>query len=240
MVSGSAKRPRPGGHRGWGAARRCSTNTRLAALCVLAPLLLAAGNIQVSAEKVDGTSVIHGRVSATVAAPLPAVRQILCSFEQHSEFSRPLRRQQAVTGSTISYLIARDGSEVEIADPIFSQPSAPAPCSGPTYLLAEMAYPWPVEDAWFLTRCESGGTDEHFWLHCKSVAGTHPLNNSRWDVTATTDGTWVQNEYRTDMDRDYMPEFLIRRGTQSRLPDMIEALERMASEVTGRTNNGRN
>lgn len=185
-------------------------------------------------RQTDHRSAVEGRVEGVLQAPYGAVVAVLCDFDTYPKFSETTKRQAMVAAAAVAELkakLAADPDSVadneDVAGYVREGVLKPNCPQGENYVMALQEFPWPVGDAWMVSRYTASETSAGFRMLYETLTGTG-LADGAWEVRPHSGGTtWVKNNYRFDPGIK-LPEFLIRMGSERQLPDLLHLLEREA------------
>lgn len=204
----------------------------LLALTLIATPALGMGEMRVHVEKIPKTTMVKGTAAAPLEVQYDLLLGALCDYDVGGDFSEddPVELQATVRSDLVDRLLADEEIEREaVVDLAKSATRETSACpTGENFVLAILDLPWPLSDAWQVSRFRTSATDAEARIYFDFLGGSAKQSSGYWNLRKLDDGrTELTNFFEFDVGFR-IPEFLIKWGVNSALPDFFEDIESFA------------
>ncbi len=212
------------------------------ALCAVAPIdlnrRLAAGETIVTTKENPGTSLVSAEMIGVIDASPEIVWRVITDINHFKDFMPRTSNSMAVPAEKIPLILQkRPNSAEEVEALIGPVPANPASSRIPGGKYSEYHYshldlPWPCSNRWYILKGvydETAAAQHRYRSSWSLVIGNLRENSGEWILepfdTGKTKATYRVN---TDPGGD-IPKFLVKKGTGSTMPQIIEAVRERAT-----------
>ena len=189
------------------------------------------GEMTVEVEKIGRTTMVHGTASAPFDVSYEVLVDVMCDYDVGAFFSEddPVEYQVTISEATVAKLKQQRPEELEQVRIIGDRASAVSNCpGGDNFILATIDLPWPLSDAWQLSKFRTTPMTEATTIFYDFLDGTAKESSGYWRIRRLADGkAELLNHFKFDVGFR-IPEFLIRWGVKSALPDFFRDIEAFA------------
>ncbi|RMF12604.1 MAG: hypothetical protein D6761_12455, partial [Candidatus Dadabacteria bacterium] len=202
-------------------------------LLLLFPLLMGISDMRTTVHKVPKSTLVEGTATATLHVPFQTLSAVLCDYPVGASFSTddPVDFQAVVNDAVAQRLREQPPEELDDFRAIAVTGTAPARCpGGENWVAAQIDLPWPLSDAWQLSQFQATSATTDLTIHYQFVAGSARESSGYWYIRDLGHGrSELTNRFHFDVGFR-IPEFLIRWGVNSALPDFFEDIETFARQ----------
>jgi hypothetical protein len=201
-------------------------------LALAAPLSLGMGPMQIDVAKVPKSTMVSGVAKAPLDVPFESLLGTLCEYDVGGDMSAddPVIYQVAVEASLADRLVAdkpKDKDDVETMGRDAKRTAIACP-GGENFVLAILDLPWPLSDAWQVSRFRTSVSDTEARIYFDFLGGTAKQSSGYWNIRKLDDAT-TELTNKFDFDVGFrIPEFLIKWGVNSALPKFFKDIERFS------------
>ena len=203
---------------------------------------LAAGEIMVSTHEVPGKSLQNAEMVGVIDAPPEIVWQVINDVNNFKNFMPRTRISMAVAPEKIPLILQkRPTRAAEVEKLLGPTPADPASYRVPggsytVYFYSDLDFPWPCNNRWYIIKGlkdETAAAQHRYQSSWSLVIGNLKENSGEWLLEpfgpAKTKAT-----YRLSTDPGgAIPKFLVKQGTCSTMPQIIEAVRKRAAALCG-------
>lgn len=203
---------------------------------------LAAGEIVVSSQKVPGTSSKRGEVMGVINAAPEIVWRVITDINNFKYFMPKTLNSMAVSADKIPLILqSRPSRAEEVEQLLGDHPANPAGSRIPggkyiVYLYSHLDFPWPCNNRWYIVKLQQDETrsgQQYYQSSWSLVTGNLQENSGEWLVEPYGRGkTKVVYRLLTDPG-GAIPGFLVDRGTNTIMPEIIMAVRKRADKLCG-------
>lgn len=201
---------------------------------------LAAGEIMVSTHEVPGKSLQSAEMVGVVDAPPEIVWQVINDVNNFKNFMPRTRISMAVAPEKIPLILQKRPTRAAEVEKLLGPTPADPACyvvpggSYTVYLYSDLDFPWPCKNRWYIIKGlkdETAAAQHRYQSSWSLVIGNLKENSGEWLLEpfgpAKTKAT-----YRLSTDPGgAIPKFLVKQGTCSTMPQIIEAVRKRAAAL---------
>jgi len=205
----------------------------------------AMDNMHVDVHKIPKTTMVHGTARADLDSSFKALLGTLCDYDIGASISDddPVDFQVTVSGGLVTRLEEELPDDLDKVAAMGRTSSDVIHCpGGENYVLAVLDLPWPISNAWQISRFRTSisaptrataavstmPVSAAARIYYDFLAGTAKQSSGYWNIRELANGrAELTNHFEFDVGFR-LPEFLIRWGVRSALPDFFEAIEAYA------------
>lgn len=201
-------------------------------LLLVGPWLLGMGPMQIDVAKVPKSTMVSGLAKAPLDVKFESLLGALCDYDAGGDMSvdDPVVFQVAVEASLADRLVAdkpKDKDAVEAIGRAAERTVSACP-GGENFVLAILDLPWPLSDAWQISRFRTSVSDVEARIYFDFLGGTAKQSSGYWNIRKLDDAT-TELTNKFDFDVGFrIPEFLIKWGVNSALPKFFKDIERFS------------
>lgn len=206
-------------------------------LLTLAPWLVAMGEIKIDVKKVEKTTMVKGLATALLDVPYATLLRVLCDYDKGGAWSKddPVELQATISPEQADALLANKPKNRDdvVALAKRTRGTMPTACpGGENHVLALLNLPWPLSDTWLISYFRTSASDNEATVKFDFLGGTAKYSSGYWHLRRLADGrTELTNHFEFDVGFR-IPEFLIKWGVNSALPDFFQDLEKYAKSLS--------
>jgi hypothetical protein len=203
---------------------------------------LEAGEIIVSSKGAGGARTC-GEMMALIDAAPELVWQVLNDVNNFKNFMPRTLNSMAVAPEKLPLILARKPSRAEEVEQLLGPvPADPASYRVPggeytVYLYSNLDFPWPCKNRWYIIKGlkdETGAAQHRYHSSWSLVIGNLRENSGEWNLEPFGSGK-TKATYRLCTDPGgAIPEFLIKQGPSTTMPQIIKAVRKRVADGSGR------
>jgi ribosome-associated toxin RatA of RatAB toxin-antitoxin module len=204
---------------------------------------LEAGEIIVSTKEVPGQNLRTVQMTAVVNAPPKVVWQVITDINGFALFMPRTIKSMAVSPEKLPLILKAHPTEAAEVEKIIG-PTPPNPLRyhvpGGKYVIyhySNLDFPWPCHNRWYILKSvydETQAAQQRYHSTWSLVTGNLKENRGEWTLTPWGHGqTKVSYRLATDPGGS-IPEFLVKEGTSSTMPQVIAAIREQAAKLCRR------
>ncbi len=213
-------------------------NSRAVGAAVLMVLMPSAGiavnEMTIDIERIPRTTMVTGWAEGTLTAEFSQVVQTMCDFDAGAEIlgGDPVMFQRTIDPELTRRIGAAVPDDLEVVRQMAGSDGVASVCpKGENHVLAILDLPWPISNKWQISRFRPQLEGNQLRLHYEFLVGTADESSGIFTMTRLPSGdTRLRNEFKFDVGFR-IPEFLIRWGVKSTLPDYFAAIEAHAAKL---------
>lgn len=212
------------------------------ALCTVAPdnlqRRLAAGEIVVTTKEDPGTSLVSAEMIGVIDASPEIVWRVITDINNFKYFMPRTLNSMAVPAEKIPLILQRRPNSAEEVEALLgSIPANPASSriaggKYSEYHYSHLDLPWPCSNRWYILKGlydETGAAQHRYRSSWSLVIGNLQENSGEWILEPFDTGK-TKATYRVNTDPGgAIPKFLVKKGTCSSMPQIIEAVRERAA-----------
>jgi ribosome-associated toxin RatA of RatAB toxin-antitoxin module len=201
---------------------------------------LETGEIIVTTKEDPGTSLKRGEMIGVIDAPPEIVWQVITDVNNFKYFMPRTINSMAVPAEKISLILQRRPSRAEEVEALLGPiPAHPASYRIPggkycVYLYSNLEFPWPCSNRWYIIKeldDETSAAQHRYHISWSLVIGNLRENSGEW-ILEPFGTTRTKAIYRLCTDPGgAIPEFLVKQGTCSTMPQIIKAVRERAAKL---------
>lgn len=203
---------------------------------------LAAGEIIVSTKTVPGKSLQSAEMVGVIDAPPEIVWQVINDVNNFKNFMPRTRSSMAVAPEKIPLILEKRPTRAEEVEKLLGPiPADPASYRVPggsytTYFYSDLELPWPCKERWYIikgVKDETGAAQHRYRSSWSLVIGNLKENSGEW-ILEPFGPAKTKAIYRLNTDPGgAIPKFLVKQGTCSTMPQIIEGVRKRAAILLG-------
>lgn len=201
---------------------------------------LAAGEIIVSTQEEQGSSLKHAEMTAIINAPPEIVWQIITEVNAYKFFMPRTIASMAVAPEMVPEIVNKKPTRAEEVEKLLPRtPANPASYRIPgdiytVYHYSNLNFPFPCNNRWYIVKVinnETRAGQHAYHLSWSLVIGNLKENSGEW-ILEPFGNNKTKATYRLNTDPGgSIPDFLIKQGTNSTMPQIIKAVRERASKL---------
>jgi hypothetical protein len=199
------------------------------------------GEVIVSAREVPGSSLKHAKMTAIIKAPPEVVWQVITAVNEFRFFMPQTLKSMAVDPEKVPMIVQKQPTKAEEVEKLLGPtPADPASYRVPggkytIYHYSHLNFPWPCNNRWYIVKSmqdETGAAQHDYRLTWSLVIGNLKENSGEW-ILEPYGTNQTKAIYRLNTDPGgAIPGFLIKQGTFTTLPQIIEAVQERAVKLS--------
>jgi ribosome-associated toxin RatA of RatAB toxin-antitoxin module len=198
------------------------------------------GEVIVSAKDTPDSSLKHAEMTAVIEAPPEIVWQIITDVNNFKFFMPRTQASMAVAAEKIPLILQKTPTQAqEVVKILGPTPADPASTRVPggkytIYHYSELSFPWPCNNRWYIVKSmqdETRAAQHDYRITWSLVIGNLKENSGEW-ILEPYGTNQTKATYRLSTDPGgAIPGFLIKKGTNTTLPEIITAVRERAAKL---------
>jgi ribosome-associated toxin RatA of RatAB toxin-antitoxin module len=198
------------------------------------------GEVIVSAREDAGSSVKHAEMTGIINAPPEVVWQVITDVNNFKYFMPRTLNSMAVDPEKIPDIVKKKPTRADEVEKLLGQTFVdPANYRIPggkytVYHYSNLDLPWPCSNRWYILKGiqdETQAAEHRYHTSWSLVVGNLKTNSGEW-ILAPYGDNQTKAIYRINTDPGgSIPGFLVKEGTCSTMPQIIEAVRKRATKL---------